>query len=176
MNYNQLERSLIDIMKEEQAKLGYKKEKIRLYYPLSTLNHLLETDAAAEEMPEVLRDFPAYVYNKFGKVQISHSQERFCFTISEDASEYVHDNMRPNEFIKKLVDLVARHGCTIEQIIDLFHAYSENIHMEPINNGEFDYLIYFEDTCDRYYYCFKDEGCHMIYHRFLPEDYDDFGF
>ena len=20
-------------------------------------------------------------------------------------------------------------------------------------------------------YCFRDEGCHVIYHRFLPEDY-----
>ena len=29
---------------------------------------------------------------------------------------------------------------------------------------------------DTYYYCFKDEGFHFIYHRFLPEDYEDFGF
>ena len=26
---------------------------------------------------------------------------------------------------------------------------------------------------DPYYYCFKDEGFHIIYHRFLPEDYKD---
>ena len=26
------------------------------------------------------------------------------------------------------------------------------------------------------YYCFHDEGCHIIYHRFLPQDYADFGF
>ena len=41
MGYEQLERSLIDIMKEEQAKLGYRKEQVRLYYPLSSLNHFL---------------------------------------------------------------------------------------------------------------------------------------
>ena len=39
MNYNRLETSLIDVIKEEQAKLGYMKEKISLYYPLSSLNH-----------------------------------------------------------------------------------------------------------------------------------------
>ena len=33
MNYNRLETSLIDVIKEEQAKLGYMKEKISLYYP-----------------------------------------------------------------------------------------------------------------------------------------------
>ena len=47
MNYNRLETSLIDVIKEEQAKLGYMKEKISLYYPLSSLNHFFggETDA-----------------------------------------------------------------------------------------------------------------------------------
>ena len=51
---------------------------------------------------------------------------------------------------------------------------------EPIKNNdsdEFDYLIRFsEENEDPYYYCFHDEGCHIIYHRFLPEDYEDFGF
>ena len=32
MNYNRLETSLIDVIKEEQAKLGYMKEKISLYF------------------------------------------------------------------------------------------------------------------------------------------------
>ena len=36
MAYKRLEQSLIDIVKEEQAKLGYRKEEVRLYYPLST--------------------------------------------------------------------------------------------------------------------------------------------
>ena len=28
-----------------------------------------------------------------------------------------------------------------------------------------------EGMGDPYCYCFRDEGCHVIYHRFLPEDY-----
>ena len=36
MDYHKLEQSLIDVVKEEQAKLGYRKEEIRLYYPLSS--------------------------------------------------------------------------------------------------------------------------------------------
>ena len=44
-------------------------------------------------------------------------------------------------------------------------------------NGEFDFYIRFVDKADdTYYYCFKDEGFHFIYHRFLPVDYEDFGF
>ena len=36
--FEKLENSLIDVIKEEQAKLGFKEEKIHLYYPLSSLN------------------------------------------------------------------------------------------------------------------------------------------
>ena len=35
--FKKLENSLIDVIKEEQAKLGFKEEKIHLYYPLSSL-------------------------------------------------------------------------------------------------------------------------------------------
>lgn len=50
MGYEQLERSLIDIMKEEQAKLGYRKEQVRLYYPLSSLNHFFDAEDNTEDM------------------------------------------------------------------------------------------------------------------------------
>ena len=48
MGYDKLERNLIDIVKEEQAKLGFFKEDIRLYYPLSSLNHFF--NASDREM------------------------------------------------------------------------------------------------------------------------------
>ena len=56
MDYQKLENSLIDVIKEEQAKLGYRKEEIRLYYPLGSLNHFFDTNGNEEEMPEFLRD------------------------------------------------------------------------------------------------------------------------
>ena len=177
MGYERLEKSLIDLVKEEQAKLGYRKEMIRLYYPLSSLNHFMETNADSEEMQELLADFPKAAEDIFGEVGITHAKDRFCFALSEKASEYVHENMKPNEFIKELVELVAKHGCTMEDIEVLFRSHSDKIVAEPMDNGEFDILIRFEDKPDDpYYYCFKDEGCHIIYHRFLPEDYADFGF
>ena len=116
MNYNRLETSLIDVIKEEQAKLGYMKEKISLYYPLSSLNHFFGNETDAAGMMEILKDFPSYIEEKFGEVAVSHRGDRFCFTVSEKASEYVHNNMKENEFIKALIELVGRHGCTIDEI------------------------------------------------------------
>lgn len=39
--YAKLEKNLIDIIREQQMKLGYCSEDVRLYYPLSSLNHFL---------------------------------------------------------------------------------------------------------------------------------------
>ena len=82
----------------------------------------------------------------------------------------------PAEFIVSLVDLVGRHGCTMEDIFALFHAQDQPVEIQEIKNGEFDYRIRFLEGDDPYYYCFKDEEIHIIYHRFLPEDYEDFNF
>ena len=177
MEYKRLEQSLIDIVKEEQAKLGYRKEDVRLYYPLSTLNHFFDTEDTVEEMAERLTHLPEDMKARLGEIAVTHKKDRFCFHIPEQGSEYVHEHTTENEFIKELVEIVGKHGCKMEDIIALFKQHDKNVFVEEIHNGEFDYLIRFsEENEDPYYYCFHDEGCHIIYHRFLPEDYEDFGF
>ena len=219
LDYSNLERSLIDVIKEEQAKLGYYREDIRLYYPLSSLNHFWGTDVNADKMQKILEGtgenvdetrnivegkeagsattepivgdkeagsataepivagMNARLSDKLGMVEVSHRGDRFCFHILPEGVEYVHENTKENEFIRELVNLVAKHGCTIDQIYELFTAHSDRVGREKMDNGEFDERIWFQDDADDpYYYCFKQEGGHMIYHRFLPEDYEDFEF
>lgn len=190
-DYSNLERSLIDVIKEEQAKLGYYREDIRLYYPLSSLNHFFGTNAGEDEMQSILdgggkgeadctsiaAGMNEALSDKLGMVEVSHRGDRFCFHIPPEGVEYVHENTTENEFIRELVQLVAKHGCTIEEVYQLFTKHSGRVRREPMDNGEFDERIWFEDDAkDPYYYCFKQEGEHMIYHRFLPADYEDFGF
>ncbi len=179
-DYSNLERSLIDVIKEEQAKLGYYREDIRLYYPLSSLNHFFGTNVDEVTMQSILDgkgSGDAKLFDKLGMVEVSHRVDRFCFHIPPEGVEYVHENTKENEFIRELVALVAKHGCTIDQVYELFEAHSDRVKREKMDNGEFDERIWFEDDADDpYYYCFKQEGEHMIYHRFLPEDYEDFEF
>ena len=154
MGFKRLEKNLIDIIKEEQAKLGFRKEEIRLYYPLISLNHFFEADD-----------------------DVTHKKDRFCLHIPEQGSVYVHEHTAENEFIKKLVELMMNHGIKKEDILAIFQKEAKDIRVGDMHNGEFDFWVRFpEENEDEYYYCFKDEGCHMIYHRFLPEDYADFGF
>ncbi len=174
--YKKLQDSLIDVIAEEQAKLGYMKEPIRLYYPLSSLHHFFKSEGDAEAMQESLGGFPEATKEIFGEVQVSHKGDRFCFFLSENATEYVHEHQDENAFIFALVQLIAKHGTTMDEVKELFRSQTSECAMKPMDNGEFDLMIRFVDSEDPYYYCFKDEGCHIIYHRFLPEDYADFGF
>lgn len=177
MNYEKLEKNIVDVIKEQQAKLGYMKEKVRLYYPLSSLNHFFGTNESAQGMMRIMEGFRCFVKSRLGDVKISENEGRFCFLIPEEGAEYVHGLSRERDFITELIELVRRHGCTIEQIRELFQSYSDKVSFQKTDNGEFDYLLRFEDNPeDEYVYCFKDEGCHMTYHRFLPEDYEEFGF
>lgn len=187
--YGRLAKSLIDIVKEQQAKLGYRKEIVRLYYPLSTLRHFFECAGADNkiaaiviselQMLEILapNNLPKQLTDTIGEIKVTAKNERFCIEIPPEGSEYVHENTADNEFISELIALVGTHGCTMEQITELFYKYSDDIEKKKMQNGEFDcYIRFLNDPDDTYYYCFHDEGCHIIYHRFLPQDYADFGF
>ena len=174
MTFDKLEKNLIDVIQEEQAKLGFRREKIRLYYPLTTLNHLLDTENTAAQMEDTLEEQPESMIRKLGKLAISRSGERFCICVPEEGSTYVHEHFAGEGFIYELIRLMEQHDCRMEDIRQLFLKHSENIYVEEMQGEDFDVMIRFpEEMGDPYCYCFRDEGCHMIYHRFLPEDYAD---
>ena len=58
--YEKIFENLEDLLAEEQAKLGYRKEPVRFYYPLSSLNHFFDASFSEEEMKEALKEFPAF--------------------------------------------------------------------------------------------------------------------
>ena len=175
-SYQKLEQNLIDVILEEQAKLGYRKEAIQLYYPLGSLNHFFNSSDSADNMEKRLNNFPAFVANRFGIIRFSHEGDRFCFYLAPEASEYVHQNKGENVFIFELVGLLQEETTTLNSVITFFRKWDSNCIVKEMDNGEFDVLIMFIDRDDPYYYCFKDEGCHVIYHRFLPAVYVDFCF
>ena len=86
MDFARLEKNIIDVIKEEQAKLGYRKEKIRLYYPLSSLNHFFQIDGDVTGMQEKLSRFSEYEEGKLGSVEVTNKGERFCFHIRPSTS------------------------------------------------------------------------------------------
>ena len=111
---------------------------------------------------------------ELGQVRFSDKEGRFCITVPPEGAEYVHREIPQNHFLRGLLALVSAHGTTLDQAREYFHSCSGPVEERPME-GEFDLLMYFSDGHpDSYYYCLKQEGEHVLYHRFIREDYESF--
>lgn len=169
MNYSRLEKNLTDNIKEAQFKLGYDSRPMGLNYMSTSLVHLLGDECTED----VLVGFAEYVKNRLGKIDFKAIRDGWCITVSAEGTAYVND-LAGYDFLIELINTVREHGTSMEQVLDIFHRYSDNVTIKEVCNDEFDLLVY--SDIDEYYYCFTDEGCHVTYHRFIREDYNDLGF
>lgn len=90
MNFKKLENNLLDMIQEQQVKIGYMSGVTRFYYPLQSLNRLLGTELTEEEMIHALEEFSAYAEERLGKVKAS-SKRTFLSHLPPQASDYVHE-------------------------------------------------------------------------------------
>lgn len=165
--------NIFDVIKEEQIKLGYRKEKIGLYYPLSSLNILLGTQIDCAKMHDNLKEYFAERKDIFGEVEVTYKEERFCIALPEQVSEYVYMHTEKEGFLYDFIDVISKHGATIEEVLHIFEKYSDDVYFKKVSDDDFDYLIYFVDgNPDSYRYCLTEEGHHLIYHRYTKEDYE----
>lgn len=65
---NELAQHMVDTVKEWQCKIGVRKEKMDLFYPLESLKELLQLDPAAstEELEKTLTEFQKENAELFG--------------------------------------------------------------------------------------------------------------
>ena len=173
MNYEMLEKVICDTIKEEQIKLGYEKETIRLYYPMRSLAHILEENISdSSKMDEVLGAFANKVLPKLGRLQISHNGDRYCILIPPIGAAYVHEKCEDNPFLVAFIDTVRKQDCTLEKILEVFRNFSDQVICDKSESEEFDYIIYFNDSdIDDYRYCLKFDYGHTSYHRFSKKDF-----
>lgn len=177
MNFEKLKNSLVDTIAEQQLKIGYRNEKVELYYPASSLRNLLEVEGDLPQLGTALQEFAQNVKAELGGLEISHKGERFRIVIPEQGSEYIHFHAKNMAFLQEFITVIASHECGFEDIRQLFCKYSDCVRVLKMENEEFDYCFYFEDgKPDAYRYCVAFEEGHAIYHRFTIEDYEEFGF
>lgn len=175
MNTDRLMKNIVDQIVEAQLKLGYAKECMRLYFPLSSLKMLLEVNTPnADEMLQMLSEEMALQTSELGRIKVSARGERFEISVPPEGVEYVHKHVAVSPF---LVDIIAffqsNHHGTIQEICEVFAGHSSDFVCEKMpQEADFDYVVYFPSKePDEYYYCIKTEMDHTIYHRFMKEDY-----
>jgi len=181
MNFERLQKNICDNILEAQIKLGYEGRPVSLNYTTASVNHLMGTALSESEMESALAEFAEYSADKLGNIAFHPIKTGYCITVAEKGTEYIHNSLSDDCFIKEFIEAVRNH-CTLEEVFDVFHKHSKNVCIEELHNDEFDYLVYFEDgNPDDYRYCISaeeeiDGSIHITYHRFIIEDYIDFDF
>lgn len=176
MNQKSLVQNIIDQVKEAQLKLGYVRETIRLYYPVSSLNALLETDCSNEyKTLERLRECFGEPDDALGKLDFQIHGGRIVISVLPEGAEYVWQEVPDPAFLVDIIALFKEyHNCSLEQICGIFKKYSADYVCEKMPDGsDFDYAFHFINSeVDPYYYCIRMEMGHTIYHRFSKADYE----
>lgn len=174
-DYIKLEKNITQMILEQQIKIGFLKECVRLYYPKESLCKLLDIDVDDNALFEnSISGFCRFEESRMGRIDISHSDGRYCLLCSEEVSEYVHLHGEDSSFLRELIGAVSTHGSTMEQIISIFDKYSDRVCKRKAEIPDFDMILYFEDGYpDDFVYCLADEGEHVIYHRFTVDDFRD---
>ncbi len=173
MNYERLEKNLIDNIKEAQLKLGYDNRSMSLNYMTASLKNLLGTDVTGD----LLSAFSGYVSPRLGKLTFHPIKDGICITIPAEGTSYVN-SLSGYDFLAELIKKVSSHA-SLEEVTAVFRKYSDNVVIEESDSEEFDLLAYFPDKFpDEYCYCLAAEpcisgGCHAMYHRFIREDYEE---
>ena len=176
MNYTRFENNLISVIKEAQIKLGYDKMPISINYIKPTLKHLFG-ECDENDIVKYLTEFSNISKDKFGKIDIISIDNGYRITISAQGNEYVNILIKDNEFLVEFIKTIRSLDCTIDKVVDVFKKYSDNVVVKQVNNDDFDYLIYFENgDIDDFWYCIDTDDLGTTYHRFIKEDYLDFGF
>ncbi len=173
MKLDRLRNTLYEMMKEQQIKLGYVYETVRLYFPRTTLCNLLGISSinSDDELKKAIHLFKEEVKDELGEVTVSRKEDRFCISVSAKGSRYIHEHVMEDSFLVDLIELFQQHNITIEDVKTVFDKTNMEYICEEQNGVEFDYLIHFMDNkADPYYYCVKFDDGHASYHRFHEFD------
>lgn len=176
MNTDKLIGNIADQMIEAQIKLGYARETVRFYYPLASINALLDTNAQTpSQLCALVEKEAALADSKLGKLTFRVHEGRVEISVPPEGAEYVYRKLPKPAFLVDLITLFrTHHACTLNEIKCVFEKYSEDYVCEKMPEGsDFDYVVHFNDVgIDPYYFCVKKEMGHTIYHRFTKEDYE----
>ena len=179
MHTEQLERHIIDTIKEWQMKIGYKEENMRLYYPDVSLIGMLELpDGTTEkELKKNLAIFAEIVSERLGQIEISNVGDRYCLNVPPEGCKYISEKIPDSELLKNLLVVLDRRENDMDQVRKVFQDYAtehQGICVEEDHENEGLGLVFYytSEETDPYVYCMEQDDFGITYHRFSRSDYN----
>lgn len=190
-----LEKHIIDTVKEWQLKIGYREGNMKLYYPGESLAALLgipnvtaektvEGESMEDSLKEALRQFCEKAELKLGRIKISGGFERFCLDIPAKGCAYVAGQVSEPEFLKRFLQVITASGSNMERVRECFAEYasqhgtvSVEEEAEEVSGKEHSHshagraFYFMDESVEPYVYWVEENEFGLTYHRFTKEDY-----
>ncbi|HIS42248.1 MAG TPA: DUF3877 family protein [Candidatus Limiplasma pullicola] len=174
---NTLEQNLSGVIAEMALKLGLTGVPLSLNYPCASLGRMLGVADDPQALQPALDAFFAARKDLFGAAEAVPHEDGFCLTIPAEGVARVMSQAPAAAFLRDLIQTAQTPGATADDLLAAFRRHSDRVHVEPVDNDEFDLLVYFEDGVpDDFRYCIDQHDGFASYHRFSREDYEAFGF
>lgn len=174
---NTLEQNLSGVIAEMVLKLGLTGVPLSLNYPCASLGRMLGVADDPQALQPALDAFFAARKDLFGAAEAVPHEDGFCLTIPAEGVARVMSQAPAAAFLRDLIQTAQTSGATADDLLAAFRRHSDRVHVEPVDNDEFDLLVYFEDGVpDDFRYCIDQHDGFASYHRFSREDYEAFGF
>lgn len=174
---NTLEQNLSGVIAEMVLKLGLTGVPLSLNYPCASLGRMLGVADDPQALQPALDAFFAARKDLFGAAEAVPHEDGFCLTIPAEGVARVMSQAPAAAFLRDLIQTAQTPGATADDLLAAFRRHSDRVHVETVDNDEFDLLVYFEDGVpDDFRYCIDQHDGFASYHRFSREDYEAFGF
>lgn len=176
MKINNLFENIMDQIEEAQVKLGYADESVRLYYPLDSINDIMEGDFSSnEECIKTLISNEDFLSSELGNIELNDHGRNIEVVIGRDGVRFVYENKKPSEFLVEFINAFAvNHHIKLDEIKAIFDKYGKYKCENVDESTGFKWALCFDDrgeAVDKYVYCINEEMGHTIYHRFTKNDY-----
>ncbi|HBZ63421.1 MAG TPA: hypothetical protein DEO89_02175, partial [Lachnospiraceae bacterium] len=105
---NELAQHMVDTVKEWQLKIGVRKEKMDLFYPLESLKELLklEKTATTEQLEQALTVFQEENRALFGTLHFWKEKDRYGIEIPEEGVIHIAETIPNPEFLEKFLQVI----------------------------------------------------------------------
>ncbi|HKL80548.1 MAG TPA: DUF3877 family protein [Mobilitalea sp.] len=178
--FTELRANLEAMLHESFVKIGYARgQSVGIYYTEELLCHLLaisnqNPDSAqlSEQILGQLEQFTKENVPLWGNILYSEENGRYKLTVPPQGLDYVYERNKDNHFLEELIAKLAYPNIIIDDIIAVFHHYSNDVICEKSEDDEFEYAVHFADnSIDPFIYCFTFDEMGRYYHRFTEFDY-----
>ena len=105
---NELAQHMVDTVKEWQCKIGVRKEKMDLFYPLQSLKQLLQLNPAdsTEQLEKTLTEFQKEYEDLVGRLHFWKEKERYGIEIPEEGVIHIAETIPDPEFLEKFLKVI----------------------------------------------------------------------